>query len=55
MWRTSELDLRRQLSQALKTKDELSAVLSTGGVSGERSRTDTPAGMLVMEFDQVKL
>lgn len=44
MWRASELDLRRQLSQALKAKDELSVALS---------RTDTPA--MMVEFDQVKL
>lgn len=44
MWRASELDLRRQLSQALKAKDELSVALS---------RTETPA--MLVEFDQVKL
>lgn len=46
MWRASELDLRRQLSQALKAKDELGVALS---------RTDTPAPSMMVEFDQVQL
>lgn len=56
MWRASEMDLRRQLSQALKAKDDASSQLST-------SRATTPAhpqvahtrSHMIMEFDQVKI
>jgi hypothetical protein len=45
MWRASELDLRRQLSQALKAKDQLASQIN--------SRAQTPA--MLLEFDQVKI